>query len=467
MTYLNKKLLYLCSSAMLLGSCSNEQVEMPGMTSPSEVYFSIDANSFNKTRASIGVGEEGTNRRFGDIYVLRTLSNDNNNPLEKREWAHCTVAEGESGSLVYKDEDVLYWPEQLNTPYYFQAISVPTKGDDTSSPGTVTFTPDEGYGSGTVEFGGYDTGLEYFVATTVGPFALENGDTVTMSMSRQVGKIIFRTITHIDYNGKVDNNVSNCEIIFPNIPSSATFSLENMYRVNQETINPEPMDGRVGRNYLCFYYNDDHKKDVKIDWEKASVEDQGDLLKVSKTQAIYLPTFEYWGGKDGKPENQPGFFIIKYNNKSYTGNLGGKDIDGKPILRFVPGYYINVSVKLKDGPIEGGGNGSAIAEWNIAEEQDVSHYPVPGIYTADDAAELLAALQSEGEIPARFFSEEDGNKVIRLFTNIDWSTVTKKLNIPDGYILDGQGYNIKMGEGGSIAGEIEVPLYINGIPIEM
>lgn len=461
MTYLNKKLLYLCSSAMLLGSCSNEQTEMPGMTSPSEVRFSIDASSFNKTRALIG--EDATGPKYGDIYILQTLSGgkDNKEPQDERKWAQCTVAEGEGGSLAYRDGDVLYWPKQLNTPYYFQAISVPKKGDDTSSPGTVEFTTNGIYGSGTVAFGGYDTGLEYFVATTVGPLALESGETVTMSMSRQVGKIIFKTITHIKSSGAQNESVSECEIIFPNIPSSATFSLKDMYRVNQETINPEPMDGRNGRNILCFYYDDNNVKGVKIDWKKASVEDQGDRLKESKTQAIYLPTFEYWGGKDGKPENQPGFFIIKYKNKSYTGNLGGKDIDGKPILRFVPGYYINVSVKLKDGPIEGGGNGSAIAEWNIAEEQDVPHYPVPGIYTAEDAAELLAALQSEGEIPARFFSEENGKKVIRLFTNIDWSTVTEKLNIPDGYILDGQGYNIKMGEGGSIAGEIEVPLYIN------
>ena len=170
----------------------------------------------------------------------------------------------------------------------------------------------------------------------------------------------------------------------------------------------------------------------------------------------------FWDGKDNKPENQSGFFIIQYKDRTYTGNLNVKTLGTNDYIRLWPGDCLRVIVTLQDGPAVGGGDGSAIAEWSIAAEQEVPHYPLPGIYTAEDAQELFAVLQSGKVIPERFYKEENGKKVIRLFTNIDWSMVTTELIIPDDFVFVGQGYNVRLGEGGSISGTMEGLLYING-----
>lgn len=53
------------------------------------------------------------------------------------------------------------------------------------------------------------------------------------------------------------------------------------------------------------------------------------------------------------------------------------------------------------------------------------------------------------------------NKVIRLFINIDWSNLTETLTLPDNIVLDGQGYNVKLGSNGSIEGNLK-DIYISG-----
>lgn len=40
--------------------------------------------------------------------------------------------------------------------------------------------------------------------------------------------------------------------------------------------------------------------------------------------------------------------------------------------------------------------------------------------------------------------------------------VTTELIIPDDFVFVGQGYNVRLGEGGSISGAMEGLLYING-----
>lgn len=428
---------------------------------PSEILFSVIGTPFVQTRATeIGKGDLGWH--YGTIYICQTPSDT----LDKRMWAHGTVAQGKEGELTYADDAKLYWVD-MKTKYYFQAISVPVHGDDSSRPGGVTFTHDVPYekgGHGTVTFGGYDTGLEYFVGVSLPARNLENGATISMTMARQVGKILFDKIIHIDAHGSQNHNVDSCEIIFPNLPSTATFSLDSMYRIRQSSMKPEGLNIN-GRNYVCLYH-DGAKKGVKMAWKKAPNERPSGMSEVdhlSKTQAIYLPTFLFWDGKDNKPENQSGFFIVRYNNKNYTGNLDNRKPNGDTYLRLWPTEQLRLSVKLQDEAAQGGGDGSAIAEWNIAEEENVLHYPVAGIYTPEDAAALLEALQSGKAIPERFYSEDsEGRKVVRLFANIDWSAANGTLDIPDGFVLVGQGYNVKLGEGGSISGAVEGTLYING-----
>ena len=71
------------------------------------------------------------------------------------------------------------------------------------------------------------------------------------------------------------------------------------------------------------------------------------------------------------------------------------------------------------------------------------------------------------EIPEKFYEEREENgkkvKVIRLFTNMDWSEVTGELIIPTDYILAGQGYNVTLGSGGSLSGIQKGNLYINEV----
>lgn len=459
MKYLNKTVWCFCLPALLFGGCDSGKEEIPYRENPVAVRFSVAEDSFVQTRADL-IGKDGTGPQYGTIYIRQTPKEDQNTHM----WGHYRVTEGQSGSLTLEDKEHLYWLDS-ETEYFFEAISVPVNGNDIERSGDVTFTdemPYESGGQGEVTFGGYDTGLEYFVGVTVGPQKLSNGQTVTMSMARQIGKIIFKTIKYKNASDVENENVEECRIIFPNLPTKATFDLDRMYRVNQVTMDPQPL-GTNGRNYLCL--TDSDEKGIKMTWKKALYPKPTHLTEDehnSKTQAIYLPTFMFWDGKDNKPENQSGFFIIQYKDRTYTGNLNVKTLGTNDYIRLWPGDCLRVIVTLQDGPAVGGGDGSAIAEWSIAAEQEVPHYPLPGIYTAEDAQELFAALQSGKVIPERFYKEENGKKVIRLFTNIDWSMVTTELIIPDEFVFVGQGYNVRLGEGGSISGAMEGLLYING-----
>ena len=74
---------------------------------------------------------------------------------------------------------------------------------------------------------------------------------------------------------------------------------------------------------------------------------------------------------------------------------------------------------------------------------------------------LYEALKNGTDVPQQFYEDRDGEKVIRLFANVDWSQLTEELKIPDGYVLAGQGYNITLGQGGVLDCDQEGRLYIN------
>lgn len=308
--------------------------------------FSVAEDSFVQTRADL-IGKDGTGPQYGTIYIRQTPKEDQNTHM----WGHYRVTEGQSGSLTLEDKEHLYWLDS-ETEYFFEAISVPVNGNDIERSGGVTFTdemPYESGGQGEVTFGGYDTGLEYFVGVTVGPQKLSNGQTVTMSMARQIGKIIFKTIKYKNASDVENENVEECRIIFPNLPTKATFDLDRMYRVNQVTMDPQPL-GMNGRNYLCL--TDSDEKGIKMTWKKALYPKPTHLTEDehnSKTQAIYLPTFMFWDGKDNKPENQSGFFIIQYKDRTYTGNLNVKTLGTNDYIRLWPGDCLRVIVTLQDG----------------------------------------------------------------------------------------------------------------------
>ena len=171
---------------------------------------------------------------------------------------------------------------------------------------------------------------------------------------------------------------------------------------------------------------------------------------------LFLHPFEFGtdpgaAGGDQPDETQPGYFIVTAEiegvEKTYFASLAGMiDVTG-----LQAGQFMKMQLSVQDGAA--GGIGCQIVDWNTATDTDVIHRR-PGVYSAGDAALLLQILSSEPvDLTAldRFCS---GGNVIHLYTEVDWSSVTGTLTIPDGYTLDGQGYAVILGSGGSLAGDV-------------
>lgn len=163
--------------------------------------------------------------------------------------------------------------------------------------------PNNEIGNGKVTFGGYKTGLEYFVGATVGPQQLSpHGPKVVITLQRQVAKVIFGGIHHIDINGKKEEYITDsCDIIFPNLPANATFHMGHFREQQKE------YDGVLKDNHdwITLNYEDSQKGIVVKNWYKktGSIQIAEDIL-----QAIYVPPFIFWDNtENNRPENQSGF----------------------------------------------------------------------------------------------------------------------------------------------------------------
>lgn len=464
MKTINKTIRYIIALLPFLWiGCDSEIEKAAPEDQPTEVGFLCKGNDFSlvQTRATNLIGENGR-EKFGTFYILQTKANTDEN--EFFQWGHYQWENGTGGNLIALDDiHKLYW-EDGNTEYFFRGITVPQNlSDSQESPG-VTFShqDDPTTATGEVTFGGYKTGLEYFVGVTIGPEKLANGQTITMNFSRQTCKVIFRKFIHKVGNTINENVTGELHITFPNLPKKATFNMTSFHENGQTNIVL-----KKGANFVTF--NPSIEKGVEITLTE-------EVLKLNENaieRAIYLMPFKFWGDdSDNRPEDQPGFFVVEYKGKKYTGNIYGIDYtnENNPIEKAKAlgnGHYCRLDITLQDGPVTGGGNGSIIVDWNVAGEETTSHHRIPGIYTQEDALALLEALkEGEGDIPNTFYEEKDEGeekkKIIRLFINIDWSAVTQNLTIPEGFVLMGQGYNIKMGADGSIGGTVKGDLYING-----
>lgn len=435
--------------ALLLTGCSSEQDDMIGPEQPAEIHFEVTGDKFVQTRAEDLIGANNTGVNFGKFYMLQT-DKDGKDPS----WGHYRIESGDAGKLSPIDgEPQLYWKE-WREDYFFRGISVPP-GEDSAEPG-VTFTHEGGVQTGKVIFGDYKGGLEYFVGVTVGPKSLvTNNQTLMMNFSRQVCKLVFCQFQHQNQVGSEMGYPEQCTIIFPNLPKTASFDMEQ-FRAQRYVYNPAKHLVN-GNNYVTFNYGEGDLG-ATMEWEKSTEFKQNDQ-KTHYLHSFYLPPFEFGGGEGNMPENKLGFFIVKTNGKTYTGNLLGND---QRSTIYAGEYLLIKNVILKDGPTVGGGDGSAIAQWQVAPPTEHPHHRLPGIYSQEDADKLLDALLNGTEIPATFYEETDGKKIIRLFKNIDWSSVTKEITISGKYELVGQGFNIQLGAGGSIKGSIKGDLYING-----
>lgn len=444
--------------ALLLTGCSSEQDDRMDTGQPAEIRFAATGDKFVQTRANDLIGANETGPKFGTFYMLQT-DKEGNNPS----WGHYKIASGDAGKLSpIAGGPKLYW-EEWRADYFFRGISAP-QGEEGADPGVTFIHLEDGTQIGQVRFGDYKGGLEYFVGVTVGPKSfVTNNQTLMMNFRRQVCKLVFCKFEHQDQTGKPISHPEQCSIIFPNLPKTASFDM-NHFRAQRYAYDPNKHLVN-GNDFVTFNYE---KEDLGVTMEwNASASDgeiQFDQQKSATyyLRSFYLPPFEFGGGEGNMPENKLGFFIIKLESgKTYTGNLFGND---QRSTIYASEYLVIDNVILKDGPTVGGGDGSAIAQWAVAPPTEHPHHRLPGIYSQEDADKLLdALLNSDKDIPVTFYEEIDGKKIIRLFKNIDWSAVTKEIPIPTDYILMGQGFHIKLGEGGSIDEEgIQGKLYING-----
>lgn len=453
---------------LLLAGCDKESDDMVLPVGRREIVVSGVGTGFVQKRDAIGQNETGP--KFGEFYFLKTMVL-NNQPLGKPRWGCYKVTDGVIGELTAKDKaSAFYWEEDEAVKYTFHALSNPPAANyaDDKYPvenpvaGVHIDTLSDGTALGRVMFGDYSKGLEYFVGHTVSDKIRLGDFKLSMNFKRQVSKLVFRKFTHKTQDGKTLTPVDSCKIIFPNLPNQATFNMAEFHQAGN-TVATSTRDF----HYVTFHYDTGEEHwGIEFDWRKRYSNDLNNELLY---HALYVPPFKFWEGEDGRPESQLGFFIVMYNNKSYTGNIYGINLDndgkptGKDITEVQAGELCRFDeIILQDGPVAGGGDGSAIIPWSTKDEVDMPQHRYTGVYSADDARLLYEALKAGAEVPEQFYEKRpDGTKVIRLFANVDWSQLTGELRIPDGYVLAGQGYNITLGQGGVLDCDQEGRLYIN------
>lgn len=453
---------------LLLAGCDKESDDMVLPVGRREIVVSGVGTGFVQKRDAIGQNETGP--KFGEFYFLKTMVL-NNQPLGKPRWGCYKVTDGVIGELTAKDKaSAFYWEEDEAVKYTFHALSNPPAANyaDDKYPvenpvaGVHIDTLSDGTALGRVMFGDYSKGLEYFVGHTVSDKIRPGDFKLSMNFKRQVSKLVFRKFTHKTQDGKTLTPVDSCKIIFPNLPNQATFNMAEFHQAGN-TVATSTRDF----HYVTFHYDTGEEHwGIEFDWRKRYSNDLNNELLY---HALYVPPFKFWEGEDGRPESQLGFFIVMYNNKSYTGNIYGINLDndgkptGKDITEVQAGELCRFDeIILQDGPVAGGGDGSAIIPWSTKDEVDMPQHRYTGVYSADDARLLYEALKAGAEVPEQFYEKRpDGTKVIRLFANVDWSQLTGELRIPDGYVLAGQGYNITLGQGGVLDCDQEGRLYIN------
>ena len=76
-----------------------------------------------------------------------------------------------------------------------------------------------------------------------------------MTFQRQVCKIVFEKITHYNQTGEVQTPVLECEIIFPNLPSRATFNIEELHP--SDKVYGAPGTYLSTCHYVTLHYDDE------------------------------------------------------------------------------------------------------------------------------------------------------------------------------------------------------------------
>ena len=423
-----------------LSSCSEEETPSLSGEAGTVLFQGMLESAKVTSRAGENYIIMGSNSdKFGDIHILQKC--ESSSPEEEYSCIY-ELASGVQGLLNPKGGSPLQW-KGTDIKHTFYAWTEPVAG---STPDGGVHMDDEIQGKGTVVFGtqektGTDNlGLEQFIVAKTNEISYStNGSYVGLHFYRPVVKIGLDSLIHINGDGS-RTALKKCTITFPNLYKKADFD-----------VRKEAWNGEDGDVWIEATSSSEYEKGVTWEWEKPDQEK--DTLKYM----LYVHPFVFKEGTN--EEEQPGYFTITaeveksggdYEAKTYRGTLAGNS----QITELKAGQFMKMNLAVADGKVAG--VGSYIVDWNTGAVATVPHKRA-GVYTQEDAKELLAALQENpADIPAYFYEEDaEGEKVIHIYTHMDWSSLMKELAIPEGYVLDGGGYYIKFGEGGSLSGDFE------------
>lgn len=415
-------------------ACTDKEQGSTPLAQPEEnisFFGAVEDGQDVATRATTPMNS--TKDNYGDIYIYQKVNDEEENIQIY------TVSSGQQGRLETKNEgEPLKW-ESANAEHTFYAWTQPYPGSDeepaeepTEQSGGVIMdkptAPATYATTGKVTFGTQkETNLERFIVAKVGPLSYsEQNQYVGLHFYHPVARIVMDSVTHVRADGSFED-IDEATITFPNLPKNAEL------KVLSATDVP----------YTDVLDASESEKGITWTWEKGDSDAR-----------LYVYPFKF--KEEGKADyEQPGYFTIKINvttsgsssattEKVYSGTLAlsqdPTEVKGNECL--------HIGMQVADGSVTG--IYSYIKDWNTVGNQDVYQHRVPGIYTQANAEALLNGLLKEPiNIPEYLLDgkEDDEVRTIRFFTHVDWSSLlegeeVESITIPEGYILDGQGYNL-------------------------
>lgn len=478
----NRLYIGILACAALWTACSEEDLRgIHTEIAPGEVHFygaikkqsNIQATSRVTPNPDNYITLNETTENFGTFYIWQDITPQEEGTTEELHYFQQYVeAPGEQGNLAVvgadNEEGRLNWHNQTSKHTFYSWTQPNVKNSEQKITGGVDMGSSlpENFGkqenessiTGTVTYGtNGETNLEKFIVTKKGPISYDEwGQDVALYFERPIAKITLLGVIYIDANGAENANIQTCTLLFPNMYKTASF---NPFLWNDDT-----------QNVLS---TDNQGTGIKWEWHKT-------VTTEHDAKSLYVHPFKFGSDNNTNPSDDntgihqdPGFFIIQMasdGGKSYTGTLNSLNLTPTSATakrQLNAGEHMQLYLTVTDGG--GVGIGYQIIDWNTEEEQTLPQYRIPGVYNEEDAERLLEALTSTEpnaldeikDLLVLTSDEEVTPKtyVINLFTHVNWSGQT--ITIPTGYTLNGNGYNVTLGENGSIIGQ-QKNIYIDG-----
>lgn len=484
---MKKNLLYilmLVCVAIFTACNENDLVDQDYDSAHDKVHFygavkkqsSIQVTSRATPNPDLYITLNETTEDFGIFYIWQDVTDGDGTEQIFQQYKETN---GTQGNLeIYDNGTPLNWHNKTSehTFYAWTQPSVKT-GDDDEITGGVKMDGTFQYGeqsggiepSGTVIYGtNEDTELEKFIIAQKGPISYDEwGQDVALYFERPIAKITLKGVTYITDSGAEHPNIETCTILFPNMFKTAVF---------------KPLNWQDGVQNVLLAVNEDENKGITWVWYKEN--EDADESNKHDAHSLYVHPFKF--GNEGEAVSEgnnvnihddPGFFIVKLevtenNVKSYTGTLNSLST----IRELKAGEHMQLYLTVTDGG--GVGVGYEIVDWTDKGSQTLPQYRIPGVYNEEDADRLLEALRKAADtstypdykfpngVEDLIVNKGDDTTPqyeINLFTHINWSSIgdgITEIKIPDGYTLNGNGYNVTLGNSGSLTGEYK-NIYIN------